>query len=147
MLIWISVTIFDVIMRYFLRAPTIWAYELTGLLFGPFWLLGGAYVLKEKAHVSFDLFYRRLSFRGQAIMDLVTYTLFFYYCTLILTFGWDHFMLAFTKNQHTSSLWGPPLAPFWLAIPVGAGLILLAGVAKYLRDLYMAITGRPLDEH
>ena len=61
MLVWIPITIFDVIMRYFLRAPTVWAYELTGLLYGPFWLLGGAYVLKEKAHVSFDLFYKRLS--------------------------------------------------------------------------------------
>jgi len=144
LLVWIPITVYDVIMRYFFSAPTVWAYELSGLLFGPFWLLGGAYVLKEKAHVSFELFYRRLTPRGQAIMDLVTYTLFFYYCGLILKFGWDHFWLAVVKDQHTSSIWGPPLAPFWLMIPIGAGLILLVGIAKYIRDLHMAVTGRPI---
>lgn len=145
LVVWIPITVYDVIMRYFLRAPTVWAYELSGLLFGPFWLLGGAYVLKENAHVSFELFYRRLTPRGQAIIDLVTYTLFFYYCGLIVKFGCNHFWLAATKDLHTSSIWAPPLAPFWLMIPIGAALILLQGIAKYIRNLHMAVTGRPLE--
>jgi hypothetical protein len=29
-------------------------------------------------------------------------------------------------------------------IPVGVGLILLAGIAKYIRDFHIAITGRSL---
>ncbi len=144
MAVWVPITVYDVIMRYFFHAPSFWAYELSGLLFGPFWLLGGAYVLKKGAHVNFELFYRRLTPRGQAIIDLVTYTLFFFYCALILKFGCSHFWLAFSKDQHTCSIWGPPLAPFWLMIPVGAGLILLVGIAKYIRDLHMAITGRPI---
>ena len=142
--VWIPITVYDSIMRYFLRAPTPWAYELSGLLFGPFWLLGGAYVLKKAAHVNFELFYKRFTPRGQAIVDLFTYTLFFFYCVLILKFGWNHFWLAFTKGHHTSSIWGPPLAPFWLMIPIGAGLIILQGIAKYIRDLHMAVTGRQL---
>ena len=62
-LFWMVTTIFDVIMRYFFRAPTVWAYELAGLLFGPFWLLAGAYVLSVNGHVNFELFYRRLNLK------------------------------------------------------------------------------------
>ena len=143
--VWIPITIYDVVMRYFFRAPTEWAYELSGLLFGPFWLLAGAYVLSQGAHVNLELFYEKFSPRTRAIVDLVCYLLFFFYCGMILTGGWDHFWLAYSKNQHTSSVWHPHLAPFWLMIPVGAGLILLQGVAKYIRDIYTAVTGRKLE--
>jgi len=34
-------TVYDVVMRYFFDAPTVWAYELGGLLLAPFWLLAG----------------------------------------------------------------------------------------------------------
>jgi TRAP-type mannitol/chloroaromatic compound transport system permease small subunit len=43
------------------------------------------------------------------------------------------------------TMWKPLLWPFKVWLPVGVGLILLAGIAKYIRDLYIAITGRPLE--
>ena len=144
-LITMSTTVYDAVMRYFFDAPTVWAYELGGLLLAPFWLLGGGYVLLQNAHVRMDVFYRRLPPRKQAIMDLVTYTLFFFYCSLILIYGWDYFWLSFTRQDHSRTLWKPVLWPFKAFIPAGAGLILLAGIAKYIRDLYIAITGRLLE--
>lgn len=139
------ITVYEVVTRYVLENPSHWPYELAGLLLGPLWLLGGAYVLLVGGHVNLDLLHRRLPRRGQAIIDLVTYSLFFLYCTLILLGGWDYFWLAFTRHAHSRTIWGPPLAPFWLMIPIGAGLILLAGIAKYIRNLYIAITGRLLE--
>ena len=144
-IITMSTTIYAVVMRYFFDAPTIWAYELGGLLLAPFWLLAGGYVLLQNAHVRMDVFYRRLTPRKQAILDLVTYTLFFFYCGLILIYGWEYSWLSFIRQKRSArSLWRPILWPFDAAIPVGAGLILLAGMAKYIRDLYTAITGRRL---
>jgi len=140
-----SITVYDIVLRFFFGAPTIWAYELGGLLLGPIWLLAGSYVLSRDGHVRMDVFYRRLPPRGQAIMDLATHTLFFFYCGLILIYGWDFFWLSFIRNEHSRSVWGPPLWPFTAALPVGAGLILLVGIAKYIRDLYIAITGRHLE--
>jgi len=140
-----STTIYDVVLRYFFDAPTIWAYELGGLLLAPFWLLAGGYVLLQNAHVRMDVFYRRLTPRKQAILDLVTYMLFFFYCSLILMYGWDYFWLSFTRQDRSRTLWKPTMWPFKAMIPAGAGLILLAGIAKYIRDLYIAITGRPLE--
>ena len=145
MLVIMSITVYDVVMRYFFNAPTIWAYELSGLLLCPFWLLGGAYVLLHDGHVRLDIWYRRLAPRKQAITDLVTYTLFFFYCGLLLIYGWDHFWTSFIKDERSITMFGPPMWPFKLMIPMGAALILLQGIAKYIRDLHTAITGRRLE--
>lgn len=146
-LIIMSITVFDVVMRYFFNDPTIWAYDLSGLLLGPFWLLGGAYLLLQDGHVRMDVLYRRLTPRKQAILDLVMYTFFFYYCIFIVIYGWDYFWLSFARQEVSRGLWHTILWPFKVWIPVGVGLILFAGIAKYIRDLYIAITGRRLYEY
>lgn len=140
-----SFTFYDVVMRYFFNSPTVWAYELSGWLLGPLWLLGGAYVLLHDEHVRLDILYQRFSPRKRAIIDLVTFTLLFFYCSLILIYGWDYFLYSFAKNEHSLTVWGPPIWPLKLMIPVGAAFILLQGVAKYIRDFHMAITGRQLE--
>lgn len=142
-----TITGYDVVLRYFFNAPTIWAYKLTGLLLGPLWLLSGAYVLLTDGHVRMDVFYRRLTPRKRAIVDLVMYTLFFFYCIFILIYGCDYFWTSFIRQDVSRGLWKPILWPFKVWVPVGVSLILLAGIAKYIRDLYMAITGRSLYEY
>jgi len=144
-LVLMSITFYDVVMRYFFNAPTIWAYELVGLLFAPLWLLTGAYLLSHNEHVRMDIFYRHLSPRKKAIMDLVTYTLFLFYSISILVYGWEWFCLSFTRQDHSQTIWRPILWPFKVFIPIGVGLLLFAGLAKYIRDLYIAITGRVLE--
>ena len=143
-LVSMSITLYDVVLRYFFAAPTIWAYELGGLLLGPFWLLGGGYVLLQNAHVRMDVLHRRLSPRGQAIIDLATYTFFLFYCTLILIYGIDHTWTSFLRQDHSRTIWKPLLWPWRAMIPAGAALILVAGIAKYISDFYVAITGRRL---
>lgn len=139
------ITVYDVVMRYFFSATTAWAYELAGLLLPFIWLLAGGYLLTTDFHVRMDVLYHRLSPRKQAITELVTYMLFFLYCGLLLYYGWDKFWVSFLRHEHSRTMWAPPLWPFRAAIPVGAGLILLAGIAKYIRNLYTAITGRTLE--
>lgn len=145
LLVMMLITVYDVVLRYFFNAPTIWAYELCGFLLGPLWLLAGGYVLLHNGHVSLDILYRRLSPRRQAAIDLVTYTLFFFYCGLILIYSWDYCWFSCIRREHSLTVWGPPIWPLKLCIPIGAMLILLQGIAKYIRDLYMGITGRQLE--
>ena len=140
--VFVAVTVFDVVLRYFFQAPTIWAREFVSLLFGPLWLLTGAYLLSKDEHVRMDLLFHRFSKRTQAIVDLVTFTLFFLYFFVIGYYSWQDWWSVFTMNEHSRSVWGPALWPFKLGIPLGISMLLLAGIAKYLRDLHIAITGR-----
>ncbi|MFO8241149.1 MAG: TRAP transporter small permease subunit [Dissulfuribacterales bacterium] len=144
-LVYVAVTFVDVILRYFFQAPTIWARELVALLFGPLWLLTGAYLLSTNQHVRMDLLFHRFSKRKQAIVDLITFTLFFMYLSIMAFYSWEDWWSCFTFGERTRSVWAPQEWPFVLAMPVGISLLLLAGISKYIRDLYVAITGRDWD--
>ena len=141
-LFFVMITIIDVALRYFFQAPTLWARELVARLFGPLWMLTGAYLLTRDEQVRMDLVFMRLTNRQKAILDLITFTLFFLYFGIMVFYAWNDWWDTYTMAQRSRSVWGPVLWPFKLAIPIGISLLLLAGISKYIRDLYVAITGR-----
>ena len=67
----VPVMLYEVVMRYFFNAPTVWGMELAVLLFGPYFLFGGPYLLHLKGHVALDLVRQRLSKRWVRRLDLV----------------------------------------------------------------------------
>jgi TRAP-type mannitol/chloroaromatic compound transport system permease small subunit len=136
---------FEVVARYVFKRPTIWAFDMSIFMFGYCGLLAGAYVLRNKEHINVDLLYGRFSPRGKAIMDVLTGLLFYFFIILVIIYGWKaaHSALLFGDRRPTE--WGPPLGHFKLMIPVGALLLLLQGLANWIRNLYLAITGKELD--
>jgi len=135
---------FEVVARYFFERPTIWAFDMAIFMFGYLGLLAGAYVLKEKEHINVDLIYGRFSPRGKAVLDVITGLLFFFFMTLVVAYGWKAAYSALSFGDHRPTEWGPPLGHFKLMIPLGALLLLLQGLANWIRNLYLAITGEEL---
>lgn len=137
-----GITVWEVVLRYVFNAPTIWAFDAAYLIFGAYGVLGGAYTLYLKGHVNVDILYGRLPLRARAIVDVVTSTFFFFFCGLLLWKGgvmaWDSLKIM----EHASSAWSPPVYPIKLTIPIGASLLLLQGMAKFIRDLIVAVTGK-----
>ncbi|MBU4277185.1 MAG: TRAP transporter small permease subunit [Proteobacteria bacterium] len=129
------VEVYEVVARYVFNAPTIWACELSSMLFGVFILLGGAYTLHLGGHVNMDIVYNRLSVRGRAIMSICTFPLFLVFMGVLLWKGWEMAWRSLSLVEHDSTQWGPPLYPFKLMLPLGALLLLLQGVAKLARDI------------
>lgn len=138
------VTMYEVIMRYFLGAPTIWVFEFNYLAYGPYFLLAGAYTLALGKHVNVDILYGRLSARGRAIVDLFTAPVFFFFILIMLFFGWRFAWNSVLVRETLSSAWGPPVYPIKLCIPLAALLLLLQGLAKFIRDVHLAVTNREL---
>lgn len=140
----IGIVNYEVIRRYAFNAPTIWAFESTYLLYGIYFMLGGGYTLYLGKHVNVDLLYAKLSPRGQAIVDLCTSICFFFFCGVMLIYGgrfaWDSFLM----RERLSSAWAPPIYPVKLFIPISAFLILLQGVAKFIRDFATAVKGEEI---
>ena len=135
----------EVVARYVFNSPTLWAYDTAIFMFGYTGLLGGAYALKRKEHISVDLFYARLSPRGKAVLDVITGLLFFFFMTLVVIYGWGTAIEAIEGGEATATLWGPPIGHFKLMIPIGAALLILQGLANWIRSLYLAATNRELD--
>ncbi len=137
----IGIIVYDAIARYAFNAPTNWAYETVTFLFAGFGILGGAYVLYRRAHVGMDIIYSRLSPRRQAILDLLTSFFFFLFCSILLWKGAEYAWTSLKLRETTTSAFAPPLYVIKMTIPLGAFLIILQGIAKFVRDLRTAIVG------
>ena len=138
------IILYEVVARYIFNNPTIWAHELTTFIFGGLILLGGSYTLRHRAHVNLDLLYRRLPLRPRAILDVCSHLFFFFFCGVLMWKGWEMAASSLVAGEHTMSKWAPPLFPVKVAIPLGAFLMLLQGLSKYIKDFLTAVTGKEI---
>ncbi|MEW6425441.1 MAG: TRAP transporter small permease subunit [Bacillota bacterium] len=133
---------YEVISRYVFKHSTAWASEASAMLFGAYIILGGAYTLSVGGHINMDLIYQRLSKRQKALMDIVTFWFFALFCVVLVWKGGERAWYALKNLEHSGSLWNPPVYPIKLLLPVGAFLLLLQGVAKFIRDAVTLVGGR-----
>lgn len=138
----IATTVYEVIMRYVFNSPTQWVFEFNYLVHGPYFLLLGAFVFAAGGHVNVDIFYGRLSRRKQAVVDLFTMPFFFFFAAMLFVYGGRFALDSLSFRETLSSAWAPPIYPVKLVIPAGALLLILQGLAKFIRDLHLAVTGR-----
>jgi TRAP-type mannitol/chloroaromatic compound transport system permease small subunit len=126
---------YEVIARYVFNAPTQWAYDMTFMLYGTFFMLGAAYTLQRKGHVRTDSFYTEWSPRRQALTDLVCYLLMFLPFVGVFAFtGWGYFVKAYVTNETlVSSSWQPIAWPLKLSMPVAGALLLLQALSECLK--------------
>ena len=137
--------LYDVTMRFVFNDPTIWCHELALHIFGAYAVLAGPYVLLHDEHVKIDIIYNRFSPRGKAILDTFTYLFFFMFIGLLFWHGSTMAARSVALQQTVSpSPWASPVWPVKLTIPLAAFLMLLQGLANYIRTLTLAITGKEL---
>ena len=130
--------------RYLFNSPTIWAHELCGLIWGFYILCGGIYVQRLNAHVSIDLIYGKLSPKRRSIIDVITYPLFFVFITAILWYAVPYGWVSMMRLEHSITMWAPPIWPLKVMVPIAVALLLLQGISRYIRSVYMVITGTEL---
>jgi TRAP-type mannitol/chloroaromatic compound transport system permease small subunit len=135
---------YEVVARHFFRAPTIWAFDVTYMLYGTHFMLGTAYTLMRVGHVRTDMLYQGWSIRRQHLVDAIGY-LFFFFPAMILFFyfGWQESSHSWSIGETSdASPWRPIVYPFKTVIPLTALLLLVQGVAEFLKSLYAIRTGR-----
>jgi TRAP-type mannitol/chloroaromatic compound transport system permease small subunit len=135
---------YEVVARHFFRAPTIWAYDVTYMLYGTHFMLGTAYTLMRIGHVRTDMLYQNWSVRRQGFIDAIGYLFFFFPAmAFILYFGWQEAAHSWAIGETSdASPWRPIIYPFKTVIPLTALLLLLQGVAEFFKSLYAIRTGR-----
>jgi TRAP-type mannitol/chloroaromatic compound transport system permease small subunit len=134
---------YEVVARHFFRAPTIWAFDVTYMLYGTHFMLGTAYTLMRVGHVRTDMLYQRWSIRRQNLVDAIGYLFFFFPgMALLLYFGWQEASHSWEIGETSdASPWRPIIYPFKMVIPLTAFLLLIQGVAEFLKSLYAVRTG------
>lgn len=130
---------YEVTMRYFFNAPTIWVMEVTIYLVIASTFFGLAYVLVEKAHVKVDCLTNHLSPRTAATLEACTSVLAILYC---LVLDWKSAQI--TYNLYTS--W--EVSPTPLMVPIFipnlfilfGGLLLTVQFIRHFRNLVLGLT-------
>jgi len=87
---------YEVVMRFFFRAPTSWVSDVSIYLTSAGVFLSVAYTLKEKGHVRVDFITNLLSGRTALIMEVLGTLLGILYCFVL---GWEGAKIAFQAYQ------------------------------------------------
>lgn len=137
-----AIMTYEVILRYIFNSPTIWALETTEFLFAGSTALGGAWLLLHRGHVNVSILYDHLGTRTRAVVDIATSLFFFGFILFFFQNTLDVTIEAVVNLQHSPTFWAPPIYPIYIAMTVGILLIFFQGLAKLIRDLSTALTGK-----
>lgn len=135
-LVIISIMLFEIISRYVFNDPTEWVAELSSYIFGSYFFLGGAYILLREGHVRMDILYVKWTEKGKKIADIATFPLFALYVGIVVYGGIGNIQFSLKVNEHSNSLWGPPLAPIKIIMTFGSLLLLIQGISIFIRDIF-----------
>ena len=140
--------VYEVVARYAFNAPTIWASDLSNMLYGAFFMLGSAYALQRQQHIRTDFLYGKWTIRTRGIVDSVCYIgLYFPALLFFLWVGTEFAYRSVLFNERiVTSPWMPIIWPLKITIPVSTLLLLLQGVSELLKSLHAARTGVSLYE-
>jgi len=140
----VLVTFGVVVLRYLFDFGSIALQELILYLHASLFLLGAAYTLKADAHVRVDIFYRYLSPRSRAAVDLLgALLLLLPVCGFLLWISWDYVATAWSLREGSRETGGLPYVYLLKTlIPVAAGLLILQGISQALRSL-ATLLGHP----
>ena len=138
-LLMVVVTFVIVVMRYVFDAGLIWMQESVVWMHAFVFMIGAAYTLQRDEHVRVDIFYREMSARGRAWIDLLGVLVFLLpLCIFLALKAWDFvaFSWALAETSRESGGLPYPLLPMLktvlILMPAAVGL---RGMASALRSL------------
>jgi len=144
-LVMVVLTSVIVILRYVFDAGFIWMQESVIWMHAAVFMVGAAYTLLHEEHVRVDIFYRKMSDRNRAVVDLLGVVIFLLpLCGFLALMAYDFAAVSWSINESSREPGGLPypmiplLKSLVIVMPV---TVALQGVSMMLRAL-ATIRGR-----
>jgi TRAP-type mannitol/chloroaromatic compound transport system permease small subunit len=132
----VLVTTAIVVLRYAFGSGVIWLQESLTWMHAVVFMLGVAATLERDEHVRVDIFYRRISERGRALVDAAGVVLFVLpLCAWIVWESWDYVQVSFSMREVSVNSGGLPY-PF---VPLSKSLLILMPVLLALQAVSMLL--------
>jgi len=138
----VLVTFVVVVLRYIFDAGLIWLQESVVWMHGFVFMVGAAYTLQQEEHVRVDIFYREMSPKRRAWVDLFGVTVFLLpLCALL---GWkalDYVAVSWQLQEASRESGGLPypliplLKSILVVMPITVGLQGVALLSRCVRTL------------
>lgn len=113
--------VWEVFARYALHAPTVWAFDVAYMMNGAIFLLGMAWVMRQKEHISIDVVRKHLPASLMRIADVVLYLFVLFPLFAVLSKVSIHkaWMAWKLSEVEMVSPWAPLMWPFYACIAIG----------------------------
>ena len=98
-------------------------------------------MLNKKAHTRVDLISARYSPRVAIIIELLTCFLGLAFLSVLFYRGTIRTISAIQINEHSTSVWGPTLIPYRMALPIGTLFFLLQYLSNLIQNVLILIKG------
>ena len=123
-----------VVMRYVFDAGLIWMQESVTWMHAAVFMVGAAYTLLHEEHVRVDIFYRKMSERSRAVVDLIGVVLFLLpLCALLALMAYDFAAAAWSIHETSREPGGLP----YPMIPLLKSIVIVMPVAVALQGMSM----------
>jgi len=123
-----------VVMRYVFDTGFIWMQESVTWMHAAVFMIGAAYTLLHEEHVRVDIFYRKMSDRGRAVVDLLGVVLFLLpLCGFLAFTAYDFAAAAWSIHETSREPGGLP----YPMIPLLKSIVIIMPVAVFLQGISM----------
>ncbi len=117
----VSAMVWEVLARYVLHAPTVWAFDVAYMMNGAIFLLGMAWVMRQNEHISIDVVRKHLPASFARISDVLLYLLVLFPLFAILAKvsvykTWQAWKVG---EVEMVSPWAPLMWPFYACMAIG----------------------------
>jgi TRAP-type mannitol/chloroaromatic compound transport system permease small subunit len=133
------ILVHEVVSRYFFHAPTVWAGDLSVIMYGIFFMIASPMCLRDGIHIRTDFLYSRWTTKTKGLVDFFIYLIMYIPVHIVfLDISWHFFYKSFLQNEKiVTSPWMPIIWPLKFAIPAGIFLMLLQGISETIKSYYM----------
>ncbi|NIA26673.1 MAG: TRAP transporter small permease subunit [Desulfobulbaceae bacterium] len=135
----VVITVIIVVMRYVFDAGLIWLQESVVWMHAAVFMVGAAYTLLHEKHVRVDIFYRKMSSRHRALVDLFGVALFLLpLCGFLAFKSFDFAAASWSIHEISREPGGlpfpmiPSMKSIVILMPIAVGL---QGISLMLRSL------------
>jgi len=135
----VVITAIIVVMRYVFDAGSIWLQELVIWMHAAVFMFGAAYTLLHEEHVRVDIFYRKMTARGRALVNLIGVILFLLpLCGFLAFKSYDFAAASWSIHEISREPGGlpypmiPAMKSIVIVMPVA---VALQGISLMLRSL------------
>ena len=140
----IGVVCYEVVVRRFFNAPTTWAMDILGMLFGVFIIWSGGPSVLARSQVCMDALYNMWKPRTKAIVNSITYTLSMSFCIVLAWQASKYAIQSWQTKELANTILSQPLYHWRVFLAAGTWLLFLQVSSELLKNYWHAFTGEAL---
>jgi len=135
-----GILVLSFVTRNIINFPLLWIIEMAQFIMTGYYLMGGAYSMKENQHVGMALVYGSFSEKNKARMALVTRIFLICYLIVLLIGSYNSLVYTLETKKTLFSAWRPYVWPISSIMFLGILLMILQTISMVFKD-YAKVKG------